>query len=279
MYRSAAPAGPAAPGPQPAVPPHGEGPGSPLDTSHIPFIAVTADEGGLDIPRLDPGANGWIQYATPGRFDRYPGTEVLLARTVGAVPGGRPDGNVLSPYRQAHCVLNRLCQGCGAPAARDDAGLLFVFPATRPDGSPAATSGPSDMPPSCARCALRRCPVLSARGRTLMWGKVAELIGVYAEVALPPSHHHSRPESGFPVPRRRWLSEQLVLFDDERTMSASIATRFVCDLRKMTGADPRHIAALARRQAPPAPTGAAGCSRATTGRARREVPTGPGRPA
>ncbi|MFF4859964.1 hypothetical protein ACFY2N_34360 [Streptomyces rubiginosohelvolus] len=273
MYRSAAPAGPAAP-----APPHGEGRG-PLDTSHIPFIALTEGEGRLDFTGLKPGADGWITYANPGPYDRYPETEVLLARTAGAVPGGRPDGNVLSPYRHAHCTLNRLCQGCGAPAARGDDGLLHVLPATRPDGSPAATSGITDMPPSCARCALHRCPVLAARGRKLLWAKEAEVIGVYAEVFAPPRLEKGVPTLPSSLSR---LSDQLVPFDDVRTLStlsASVATRFVCDLRRVTEADPRHVTELARQQTPHTPTGTAGRGRAESGRARREAAAGPGRSA
>ncbi|MFJ7412842.1 hypothetical protein ACIQWZ_18795 [Streptomyces sp. NPDC098077] len=228
----------------------------------MPFIAVTAGEGGLEIPKLVPGADGWIQHASPGPYDRYPDMEVLLARTVGTVPSGAPDGNVLSPYRQTHCVLNRLCQGCGEPAERGPQGALYVLPATRADGSEAAFSGVSDMPPSCARCAFRRCPVLSSRGRRLLWVRQAEVIGVYAEVFLP----H----------RRGYCPETLVLLDDERTLSASVATRTVCDLRQVSDADPRHIkelAGLARRPVPEGrPHGAAALPPA-------ELAAVPGRPA
>ncbi|MEU0100412.1 hypothetical protein [Streptomyces sp. NPDC006267] len=240
MYRSAAPAGPLTPGPPPEVPPHGGAGGAPgpLDASHTPFIAVTEGEGGLDIPRLVTGADGWIQYETPGRFDRYPETEVLLARTAGTVPSGRPDGNALSPYRQAHCMLNRLCQGCGEPAERSDGSVLYVLPATRRDGSPAAFRGLSDMPPSCARCALRRCPVLSDRGRKLLWVAQAEVIGVYAEVFIPGG--------------RGSLSDRLVPFDKERELSGAVATRYVCNLRRVSEADPAHVAELARRRSPTA---------------------------
>ncbi|MFD8727692.1 hypothetical protein [Streptomyces sp. NPDC059611] len=248
MNRFAAPADPLTRGPLSDAAAAGEA-RSPLDTSHTPFIATTEGEGGLHIPRLVPGADGWIRYATPGPFDRYPETEVLLARTAGTEPSGRPDGNVVLPYRQAHCMINRLCQGCGCPAERCEKGLLTVLTATRSDGSAAATSGMSDMPPSCARCALRYCPVLAARGRRLLWVRRAEVIGVYAEVFFPPSLA-GRPGQTSHVPGPvRVLSEQLVLFDDERTLSASVATRFVCDLKRVSDADPGHVAELARKQA------------------------------
>ncbi|WP_331750998.1 hypothetical protein OG215_37300 (plasmid) [Streptomyces globisporus] len=262
MNRFAAPADPLTPGPLPDAPAAGEA-RSPLDTSHTPFIATTEGEGGLHIPRVLPGADGWIRYATPGPFDRYPETEVLLARTAGAVPCGRPDGNVVVPYRQAHCMINRLCQGCGFPAERCEKGLLTVLPATRSDGSAAATSGKSDMPPSCARCALRYCPVLAARGRRLLWVRRAEVIGVYAEVFLPPSRDGRSAKTSHVLPGSvRGLSEQLVLFDDERTLSASVATRFVCDLKRVSDADPGHIAELARKQAARTPlAGPRACGR------------------
>ncbi|WP_145503801.1 hypothetical protein [Streptomyces sp. CFMR 7] len=266
MYRSADPAAPVTPGPPPDAAPHGRAPG-PLAATHVPFIAVTAGEGGLDIPRLLTGADGWIRYAEPGPFDRYPELDdVLLARTLSTVPSGRPDGHVLSPYRHAHCMLNHLCQGCGSPAERGEDGLLFVLPATRSDGSPAAACGLNDMPPSCARCALRHCPLLSSRGRKLLWAGQAEVIGVYGEVFLPPAE----PERPFPASLTlpgslRHLSDRLVSFDDEQTLSATVATRLVCNLQRVTDADPQHIAELARRRAR-----ADGC--AGTGAA-----TGPGR--
>ncbi|WP_331759674.1 hypothetical protein [Streptomyces anulatus] len=58
----------------------------------MPFIAVTAGEGGLEIPKLVTGADGWIQYASPGPYDRYPDMDVLLAAALppaelAAVPG------------------------------------------------------------------------------------------------------------------------------------------------------------------------------------------------
>ncbi|WP_073224297.1 hypothetical protein [Streptomyces sp. NBRC 110465] len=260
MERFAAPANLVPPAASPAEFPCREVP-SPLDTRHVPFIAVTAGEGGLDIPRVAKRADGWIRYETPGPYDRYPDTDVLLARTRGTGPCGPPDGNVLSPFRQAHCMLNRRCQGCGLPAERSDAGVLVVLPAVRSDGRPGATSGVSDMPPSCARCALRCCPVLSARGRRLLWAREAEVIGVYGEVLLPPDGAERPAEASRAVPGAvRWLSERLVLFEDGRTLSATVATRLVCDLRRVSDADPRHIADLARRAASRTPANAAaGC--------------------
>ncbi|MFE8910898.1 hypothetical protein [Streptomyces globisporus] len=204
----------------------------PLRTRHVPFIAVTAGEGGLDIPRLAKRTDGWVQYETPGPYDRYPDTDVLLARTRGAVPSGLPDGTVLCPYRHAHCMLNRRCQGCGEPAERGPQGVLWVLPATRADSGPGATSGFSDMPPSCARCALHGCPVLAARGRKLLWVAEAEVVGVYAEV-FPPGGGR--------------VSDAFVRFNGERTLSAAVATRYVCDLQRVSEADPASIAELARR--------------------------------
>ncbi|MFF2227005.1 hypothetical protein ACFVV7_27230 [Streptomyces globisporus] len=237
----------------------------------MPFIAVTEGEGRLDFTGLEPGADGWITYANPGPYDRYPETEFLLARTEHTAPSGRPDGNVLSPYRQAHCMLNRLCQGCGEPAERSDSGVLFVLPATRADGRPAARSGPSDMPPSCARCALHYCPVLTDLGRMPLWVARAEVIGVYAEV-FSPSRRGLRGR----------LSDRFVPFDDdEGTASAAVATRYVCDLRRVSDADPGHIAELARRR--PAPVRPRGASAARTHAApqgaRSEPAAVPGRTA
>ncbi|MFI1226215.1 MULTISPECIES: hypothetical protein [unclassified Streptomyces] len=242
MHRSIAPVGPAAAGTRSALSPPCEEPG-PLEATHVPFIALTAGEGHLDFSTLEPGDDGWITYATPGPYDRYPDMDVLLARTDCAAPSGQPDGNVLCPYRQAHCMLNRLCQGCGEPAEHSDRGVLYVLPATRRDGSPAVFRGLSDMPPSCARCALRRCPVLTDRGRKLLWVAQAEVIGVYAEL-FSPGHRGSLPD-------------RLVRFDEERKLSGAVATRFVCDLRRVAEAIPSHIAELARRRpATAAPRGA-----------------------
>ncbi|MGW1440415.1 hypothetical protein ACWD7M_34855 [Streptomyces griseus] len=92
----------------------------PLDTHHVPFIAVSAGGGGLDIPRLTAGADGWIQYVTPGPCDRYPDTDVLLARTVCAVSSGPPDGTVLwvaeADPTHIRQLASRACRGDGASA-------------------------------------------------------------------------------------------------------------------------------------------------------------------
>ncbi|WP_217231265.1 hypothetical protein [Streptomyces anulatus] len=234
MNRIAAQASPVTPG----VPLRCDAPG-PLDAAHTPFIALTEGEVGLDTDELEPEPGGWIDYRNPGPYDRYPDTEFLLARTVSTVPSGRPVATVLCPYRQAHCILNRRCQGCGAPAARSEHGILYVLPARRRDGSPAAFSGLSDMPPSCARCAFHFCPVLADRGRNLQWVKQSELVAVYGTVFLPPG------AGGL-----RMLPEQQVLIQDEQTLSATVVTRLVCDLQKVSKADPGHLLALARQPRP-----------------------------
>jgi len=201
----------------------GSGAPGPLDTAHIPFIALTEGERRLSVPGLGARSDGWVAYQDPSPYDRYPDFHVLLTRT-GGLPSGRPDGNQLSPYRQAHCMVNLLCQGCGAPAARSPEGWpLWVLPLTRADGGPAARTGISDMPPSCARCALHRCPVLKKRGRQLLWVAQAELVGVYATV--------------FPPGTNRVMKEQLVSLNDERRLSAAVATRFVRDLQRVSPAD------------------------------------------
>ncbi|MGW5927201.1 hypothetical protein ACWF2L_13250 [Streptomyces anulatus] len=240
MYRFAAQASPVMHAPPSSVPLRCDAPG-PLDTAHTPFIALTEGEVRLDTSGLVPKPDGWIDYKNPGPYDRYPDTEFLLARTADTVPSGRPLATVLCPYRQAHCILNRLCQGCGAPAARSEHGILYVLPARRRDGTAAAFSGPSDMPPSCARCAFHFCPVLADRGRNLQWVTQSELIAVYGTVFPPPD------AGGL-----RMLPEQQVLLDDEQTLSATVVTRLVCDLRQITQADRGHLLTLARQSLPSA---------------------------
>ncbi|MER5617747.1 hypothetical protein [Streptomyces sp. NPDC002215] len=215
----------------------------PLDVGHVPYIALTKGEKCLATPDLVVGRDGWIEYRQPGPWDRHPHYEVLLARTVGT-PSGRPDGNQLSPHRQFHCQDGLLCQGCAAPAARNPASrpaVLWVLPATNPDGSPAGFTGHSDMPPSCARCALHRCPVLKERGSRYLWVAECDAVAVWADLYLPPKGTRA--------------TERLVPLTDERRLSAAVATRLVRDLREVTEADRGQIEELAAAQSPAAVRG------------------------
>ncbi|MER6504680.1 hypothetical protein ABT218_36565 [Streptomyces sp. NPDC001455] len=207
---------------------------SPLSARHVPYIALTAGE--TSVRRdLVSGADGWITYRNPGPFDRYPQIDVLLARYEGT-PRGPVDGNRLSPYRQFHCMERLVCQGCGRrSAARSHGnGVLWVLPKALETGEPAPLAGPSDMPPSCARCAVHWCPVLAERGRLLCWVGEAEVTGVYADVYPPPK--------GIMVP------ERYVPLEDEQTLSAAVATRLVRDLRQVTLADESDVAELLAHQ-------------------------------
>ncbi|MFI1189765.1 hypothetical protein [Streptomyces californicus] len=227
-----------------------------VPAGHMPFIALTAGEGGLWVPPLKKTDDGWVRYTNPSPYDRYPGFDVLLTRTIGS-PAGRPIGAQVSPYRQVLCMVELLCQGCGRPAARNPespaaAGYghpLFVLPRRRADGSPSPVEGRTDMPPSCAACALRWCPLLQKQGRQLVWAARAELVGVYGTLCVPGA-------GGV-------RTERFVPFDEDdadvagntgddgpgaAALSTVVAERFVRDLRKVTPADPDVIKYLAARQ-------------------------------
>ncbi|MEU9763472.1 hypothetical protein AB0D98_27900 [Streptomyces sp. NPDC047987] len=207
---------------------------SPLSARHVPYIALTAGE--TPVRRdLVSGVDGWITYRNPGPFDRYPQIDVLLARYEGT-PGGRVDGSQLFPYRQFHCMERLVCQGCGrSPAARHpEYGALWVLTKVLETGEPAPLAGPSDMPPSCARCALRWCPVLAHRGRLLCWVGEADVTGVYADL--------------YPPPKGTMVPERYVPLDDEQTLSAAVATRLVRDLRRVTLAEESDVAELAAQE-------------------------------
>ncbi|MFF2013835.1 hypothetical protein ACFVWY_32875 [Streptomyces sp. NPDC058195] len=214
-----------------------ETPAGPLAAAHVPYMALTEGEGKLRLdPRLVAGANGWIEHRDPTPYDRYPDFDVLLAQTTGLFPSGRPDGNQLSPYRQAHCMANLLCQGCARPAAQNPKGWpLWVLPATTSTGAAATATGLTDMPPSCARCATHWCPRLEELGRRLLWVAEADLEGVYG--------------MWFPRDMGGMVPDQFVPFENERQLSAVVATRFVRDLRRVNEADPADVDALARQQA------------------------------
>ncbi|MGW1411884.1 hypothetical protein [Streptomyces sp. NPDC002403] len=221
----------------------GSGARGPLDTAHMPYIALTSGERHLYVPSLVTRADGWIDYRESTPYARYPDFDVLLQVTAGRVPSGPADGSVLSPYRQAHCMINLLCQGCGVPAATSpDGWRLWVLPAASRTGGPAATTGCTDMPPSCARCAIHWCPVLERRGRKMLWVAQADLVGVYASLFPPSAVGHV-------------VKEQLVRLEDEQKLSAAAATRFVRELRKAFEVDPAVIIELARHQPAPAAVG------------------------
>ncbi|MFF8617929.1 hypothetical protein [Streptomyces sp. NPDC015350] len=206
-----------------------------LRAGHVPYIAMTAGEQ-WPKPKLVADRNGWINYQRPGPCDRYPSFDVLLARTEGT-PSGPVDGHRLSPLRQFRCMADLRCQGCGGPATRiPGRGILWVRTMYRPAGERTPLTGLTDMPPSCARCALHRCPVLTDRGRQLLWVARAEVYGVYADLYPPPT--------GVAVP------ERLVRLEDEKVLSAAVATRLVRDLQHVTPADLAEVAELAARQRP-----------------------------
>lgn len=221
-------------------------PGDPLavPARHMPFMALTTNERGLYVPPLTTTKDGWVRYIDPSPYDRYPGFDVLLMRTVGS-PCGRPVGAQVSPYRQALCMVELACQGCGRPAARNPDGPstgyghpLFVLPRHRLDGSLNPAAGLTDMPPSCAACAVSWCPVLQKRGRQLVWAARAELVGVFGSLYV-------RGAGGI-------LEEQYVELAgdevEERKLSAVVAERFARDLQDVTPADPDVIRRLAAEQ-------------------------------
>ncbi|MFF8917406.1 hypothetical protein ACF08M_29885 [Streptomyces sp. NPDC015032] len=199
----------------------------------MPYIAMTANEW-LPVPDLVAGQDGWIAYRTPGPYDRYPDIDVLLARTEGT-PGGRVDGAHLSAIRQFHCMDRLLCQGCGRPATYvPGKGWLWVLTEFLESGQPTAVTGPTDMPPSCARCALHKCPVLKRRGRQLLWVAEADVYGVYADLYPPPSG--------------AVVTEQLVPLEDQTTLSTAVASRLVRMVHRATPADRGLVAELAAQQ-------------------------------
>ncbi|MEW1629758.1 hypothetical protein AB0387_20530 [Streptomyces sp. NPDC089173] len=230
-----------------------------VSATHMPFMTLTTGERGLHVPPLKTGADGWLTYRDPSPYDRYPGFDVLLMRTVGS-PSGRPVGAQVSPYRQALCMVELACQGCRRPAARNEQGHpLFVLPRWRADGRTAySAQGLTDMPPSCARCALGWCPVLKDRGRQLLWAGRAELVGVYGSLFVPGT-------TGVLEEQYVELAEDEDEGDDaeeerapgdgaggERArpnlVSAVVAERFVRDLQGVTPADPDQVRKLAAQQ-------------------------------
>lgn len=208
----------------------------PLAVAHVPYMALTEGEGAFEVPDLVVGRDYWIEYRVAGEWDRYPGIDILLARPTGA-PSGKTDGTKVSPYRQFHCMDRLLCQGCGLPAARnpDHPGeVLWVQAQNRRNGEPTASTGPTDMPPSCARCALHWCPVLTRRGRRLVWVREAEVFGVYGDL--------------YPPPRGIIVPEQLVPLDDQQRLSCAVGTRLARDLQRVRLADRAAVEELAARQ-------------------------------
>lgn len=221
-------------------------PGDPLavPARHMPFVALTTGERGLYVPPLAITTDGWVRYTDPSPYDRYPGFDVLLMRTVGS-PAGRPVGAQVSPYRQALCMVELACQGCRRPAARNPDGPstgyghpLFVLPRHHADGSLNPAAGLTDMPPSCAACAVSWCPVLQERGRQLVWAARAELVGVFGRLYV----------HGAGAMREERYVELAGDETEERKLSAVVANSFVRDLQDVTPANPAVISRLAAEQ-------------------------------
>ncbi|MER8197622.1 hypothetical protein ABTY00_27155 [Streptomyces microflavus] len=215
-------------------------------------MALTTGERGLHMPSLTTTTDGWLSYCDSSPQDRYPGFDVLLMRTVGS-PSGRPVGAQVSPYRQALCMVELACQGCRRPAARNEQGHpLFVLPRWRADGTTQyPAQGRTDMPPSCAGCALSWCPVLNDRGRQLLWAGRAELVGVYGSLFVPGTTGALEEQYVELAPDEDDAEEEPAL-DEEGTgpnlLSAVVAERFVRDLQDVTPANPDQIRKLAAQQ-------------------------------
>lgn len=216
-----------------------------VPATHMPFMALTTGERGLYVPPLTiTKDDGWVRYIDPSPYDRYPGFDVLLMRTLGS-PSGRPVGAQVCPYRQALCMVELLCQGCRRPAARNPDGPstgfghpLFVLPRHHSDGSLNPAAGITDMPPSCAACAVSWCPVLQERGRQLVWAARAELVGVFGRLYVPGT-------GGMREERYVELAGTEV---EERKLSTVVANSFARDLQDVTPADPDVVRRLAAEQ-------------------------------
>jgi hypothetical protein len=141
----------------------------------LPQQPVVVPRGGYGIGYLDE---------TPDDRDRR---GVLWQRTALAQGNGRPEFGRIHALRQRRAMRKLLCQVCGAPADRNEHGVLWLLNEP-PAGSPEAEEQSAEgNPPVCLRCAymaVRMCPHLR-NGYVAVRVKAPRIAGVFGALYRP----------------------------------------------------------------------------------------------
>lgn len=132
---------------------------------------------------------------------------VLWMRHTRAPGVGTPEYRWVHPHRQRRAMRHLLCQVCGAPADRDERGILWLLAQAEKPWSGAEMTA---QPPVCLRCAVpagRACPHL--RRHTLaLRVRHAPIVGARGVLYQPWRDRLVRigpADLSYRDPRIRWL--------------------------------------------------------------------------
>ncbi|GAB3431022.1 hypothetical protein GCM10027436_04680 [Actinophytocola sediminis] len=152
---------------------------------------------------------------------------VLWRRSVSRPRQGRPEFGTVHPLRQRRAMRRLLCQVCGQPANRTEAGVLWLLKDHRTDWPAWPENMAVTEPPVCIPCvgvATRLCPALRA-GTALIRVRQHPIIGVRAIL------HRQSPYGPIPI------DEDLVRYDNPAIRWAC-ATNLIRELHDCTIINP-----------------------------------------
>jgi hypothetical protein len=173
----------------------------------VPYIASWSAERPARTPVVARGRRGiGYRQERPGDRDAH---GVLWTRYVRAPGEGKPRFGSVHPARQRQAMRRLLCQVCGAPADRNEQGVLWLM------GGEAARGWSAEEltghPPVCLRCAgqaRRVCPHLRRQGVLALRVRDAPVAGVFGKVYTPGSRGPTaigHAAMGFDDPRINWM--------------------------------------------------------------------------
>jgi hypothetical protein len=151
----------------------------------VPYISSWSEEVSLPAAVIQRG--GRIAYADEALGERD--SRGVLWRRVLSRPGrGEPQFGQVHTPRQRHAQRKLLCQVCGGPADRNEAGTLWLVTDYHNDWSNWPERMACSEPPICLRCArisIRVCPGLQRHGHAAFRVAHSELAGVYGILYRP----------------------------------------------------------------------------------------------
>lgn len=149
----------------------------------VPYIVRWSGERPVRTPVVARGRTGiGYQHERPGDRDAH---GVLWTRYVRAPGEGTPEFGGVHPNRQRHAMRRLLCQVCGAPADRNEQGVLWLVGDAGRGWSGEDVTGHPPVCLRCARTARRACPYLRESGTLALRVRDAPLVGVSGKLYEP----------------------------------------------------------------------------------------------
>ncbi|ONI85995.1 hypothetical protein ALI144C_12180 [Actinosynnema sp. ALI-1.44] len=154
----------------------------PLPQFTVPYVTAWSAES-IVCPKLVTHPLGGVAYPDETLTDRDSRGN-LWARTAYCPGQGKPDYGIVHPMRQRRAMRQLLCQVCGGPADRTEAGVLWLLQDHRQDwvGWPEAMA--VTEPPICRACvplSLKLCPALR-KGAVTVRAQGYPLVGFHGQL-------------------------------------------------------------------------------------------------